>query len=402
MAFQLQGTNRQLAGGVRFVKCASCGRIADPMPPEGKGTKQILVVFEQPTTTQWSARSWFAGGDATVLQILHKLGILLQEDLFVTAVLPCSGNNSGAIRYEDCLIKLQTTISDCNPKLIISVGPVATGAVLRLYNSRHYAPNYTTSQFQGQCIPLVSEDSAIHDCWLAPVQSDKEIHANRNAQMQQVAKDWVLDSLKWALDAAVNRPRKTEFPKVEILYGTDAIVAALRQTTAYKYAAFDYETNCLHPESENAKILTAAVTMADSDEIKRTVAFPMASEVVKKEWCRFLQSPVLKIGANIKFEHRWSSVWLKTPVVNWKWDVCVGGRVFDCSPGNSGLKYLTFTLFGVIGYDDSVESFIKDDSSGYNRLDRMNVADLLQYNGLDAVYTYLVAKRQCGMLNLDF
>ncbi len=399
MAFQIRGAGRAVTEGVKFVKCGACGRSADPMPVGGKGERGILVVFEQPTTTQWSARSWFAGGDATVLQTLNSLGLALMQDVSVTAVLPCIATKSEPVfRYEQCVLKLQETIKAVRPKLIITVGSGATGAVLRLYHPRHYAQNHTSGQFFGRCIPLT--DSEEWNCWLAPVQPDREIHANQNIQMQQVAKDSVYRALEWAIDIGRNRPGLQLPPMVELHFESDRICGALEDAMTAPCVAFDYETNALQPETIGAKILTAAITF-EKDSGYRTVAFPMASESVKRQWCRFLQSDVAKIGANIKFEHRWSTVSLGTPVVNWHWDVCVGGRILDCVPGNSGLKFLTFVHFGVIGYDDSVSPFMKDGANGHNDLDKANVTDLLTYNGYDAYYTMRCFKKQQEILPIS-
>ena len=399
MAFTLKGSGRSLSEGFKFVKCGECKRSGKPMAVGGQGKRKILVLFEQPSAAQINRNSWFAGGDASVLQVISGLGLNLMEDLWVTAVLPCAGGvREATFRYEACIQKLRETILDLKPKLIIAVGPGATGAVLRLYNSRHFAENYTSAQYTGKCIPLVDKD---WPCWLAPVASDREIHANKNQQVQNVAKDWLRRNIEYAIERSKDTPIPV-LPNVELLYETDAICSAIDDAFHVKYVSFDYETNRLHPEYPNAKILSCAITLADSDQIFRTVAFPMASMVVRQKWCQFLQSSVFKIGANIKFEHRWSCVNLGVPVVNWKWDICVGSRVLDCIPGNSGLKYTAFVNFGVIGYDDSVAPYMKDDENGCNGLSRMDFTELLTYNGYDAVYTYLCAKEQHDILHFAF
>ena len=398
MAFQIKGAGRTVSDGVRLLKCGACGRCSDPLPVGGMGKRKILVLFEQPSQAQWSARSWFAGGDATVLQILSGLGLTLHGDIYVTAVLPCFGTREAVFRYESCLVKLEETLKQLAPRLIIAVGPGATGAVLRLYNSRHFGAECMSAQYYGHCIPLTI--AAGWNCWLAPIQSDREIHANQNVQMQKVAKDWVQRALGWAIEMAREVPPKEELPHVTILYETAEIVRVLKEAALSKCVGFDYETNALQPETPGAKILTSAISYSLGGDKLFTYAFPMASEVVRAQWREFLQSDVPKVGANIKFEHRWSLVNLGVSVVNWIWDVCVGGRILDCVPGNSGLKFLTFVNFGVIGYDDDVSPFMKDDENKHNSLDKANVRDLLTYNGYDAYFTMECYRRQSEVLQI--
>lgn len=397
MSFQLKGTGRTVTEGIRFVKCGACGRAVDPLPVMGDGKERILIVFDQPTAVQKERKSWFAGGNSTVLKLLTALGLNLVKDVWVTAVLPCYGGHSDAIKYEPCLPKLQETLDSCKPNVIIPVGPVATGAILRLYNPGHYAPNHATAQFYGQFIPLTAQS---WKSWLAPVQSDKEIHIYHNEKMQGVAKDWVKRSLEYAVQHAAIPLPEIPSPNEELLYQSSDIVAVLQDAAQAKYVAFDYETNCFQPEQPDSKVLTAGITVETPGKPLRTVAFPMSSSIVIEAWKQFLASPVPKIGANIKFEHRWSSVWFQTPVANWKWDVCIGGRIMDCSPGNSGLKYLTFVNFGISGYDDSVEPYMKDDANGHNLLEKANVTELLTYNAYDAYWTLQCFHKQCADLLL--
>ena len=239
-------------------------------------------------------------------------------------------------------------------------------------------------------------------CWLAPVMSDTDIHAYENPNVCEVAKKWMYRHLAYAMEHYVVPPQKYEHPEPELLFDVNKIVEALKEASLAKYSAFDYETNCLQPESVQAKVLTASVAYGDSNGIQRGFAFPMSSESVKQQWIEYLKSESKKIIANVKFEERWSTVWFKQRILNFYWDVCVGGRIFDCYSGVSGLKYLTFEQFGEIGYDDDVAPFIKGDKSEYNNLAKMDVRKLLLYNCLDSIYTYAVAEKQHQNLGLGF
>ena len=325
-------------------------------------------------------------------------GFNVREECWVTGVFSCFGNSSN---YEYCISKLEDAIVTTQPSLIVTAGDVATGAILRLYNPHHFGLGYTSNLYMGRMIPLQRTDNKF-GCWLAPTLSEKDIHSYSNPVMEGVAKDWVSKHVNYAMDNYAIPPKPLDHPEPELLYGTSDIVTALHQASESPYSAFDYETNCLQPEQEKARVLTASVAFGDSNGMQRGVAFPLSSEVVKLAWVEFLRSKSKKIIANVKFEERWSSVLFKQPINNFYWDVCIGARVRDCYSGVAGLKFLTFEHFGVIGYDDDVAPYIDNDDTQYNRLMKMDVNKLLLYNCLDSIYTYAVAMKQHEEFGLEF
>ena len=391
MAFNLQSV--PLTSGVKVLKCGACKRCCEPLGVEGKGNAKVLVLFEEPTQVQQAKRSWLVG-DNTVFKTLYQMGFDINNEFNVTGVFACSGSSTN---YEYCLSKLEDNIKKVKPALIIAVGDISASAVLRLYNPRHFKSNYQSGKYLGTLIPLPD-----WGCYLAPVQKDSDIHSYQNPAMIEMAKKWLRYHLEFALNNYLPSPTPVQLPETELLYETKEIVEALNQASVSEYAAFDYETNCLQPEQEKARVLTASVAFGDSEKMYRGVAFPLSSEVVKLKWVDFLRSSSKKIVANVKFEERWGLVLFNQTINNFYWDVCIGGRVRDCYSGTAGLKFLTFTEFGVIGYDDDVAPYIEDDESKYNRLVKMDVSKLLEYNCLDSIYTYALAKRQHEQFGMAF
>jgi len=401
MAFNIV-RNRSLSEGLRIEKCGECGLSGVPFPVGGSGNKGILIVIWRPTEKQLERRSWFAS-DITALHCLTKAGVNLVDDTWVTAVLPCGDGTKHKKQenYEQCGTRLKDTIEKLKPNLIITVGSKATGAVCRNYSQVAFPPNSSGGQYMGQCIPLTQK----WDCWLAPVFSDQMIHAFRKEPVQNMAKDWLKKHIDTALDWLKERPRPDVVfnPNVELLYDTKEIVAALEDAKTFKYAAFDYECNCLSPFTKGAKVLCASVAMGDSEQEHRTVAFPFASEIVKQAWCDFLKSSVKKIAHNLKFEETWSSVYFGTPVNNWFADTCVMARVLDCQPGNSGLKFISFCLWGVKGYDADVDAFIESEGKhGLNRLHEVPVDKLLTYCAFDSRLTFMCTQFYSRAMKLGF
>ena len=400
MLFEPKEIRRKVSDLPLVLRCAVCGIAPCPMDVGGMGESGILIVFGVPNEIQWEARDWYADTTHPVFQaIQYQNGDPIRETK-ATGVLLCRGTKDPA-KYEQCLVRLQTTIREMNPSVIITVGEIATGAVLRLYNPLHYKEGVTVADLYGQCIPLNQEKG--WNCWLTPVMSRSRLEANRSQEVRDMAQMWVFRHIIWAYGLKGCRPPHYEKPKIEILVDADRIVSAIDQAIHSELTAFDYETNTLDPWRSAAEILTCSVAMGTENALQRTVAFPMGSSAVRQKWTEYLRSETKKIGANIMFEHYWSSVYLNTPTVNWVWDVCIGARILDCSPGVSGLKRTTFVNLGIIGYDDTVEPFIStEDDKGVNGLTKMNPNDLLTYNAYDSAYTYECALRQRDMMELVF
>jgi hypothetical protein len=164
-----------------------------------------------------------------------------------------------------------------------------------------------------------------------------------------------------------------------------------------KYAAFDYEANSLSPESVGARALTASVAFGDDDgNVLKTVVFSFTDKSYDDIWRKFLRSDICKLGANIKFEERWSLVYFNQPVNNWYWDVGVAGHIQDAMPGNAGLKHLSLVHFGVGGYDKEVEPFLKSKLLyGLNEIEKkVKRESLLLYNAIDSIMTLKLMYKQ--------
>lgn len=382
------------------------GRIENAMPFGGRGQRGILVLFDQPNKVQWKARKWLADKSILIYQALFRAGVDLTKDIYVGSVFGCCGDEIKPPKYDCCMGHFTYEIGKIKPKLILTVGPIATGAVLYLYNHNHFVSGAPDARYYGECLPLNQNGWS---CWLAPVQSEEEIKANGNDQVRRVAEDWVARNVQYAVDVGAVRPDPYVVPNVEVLLDAQQAVEAIEQASSSKYSAFDYETSRLEPQYPNSKILTASIAMGDSEKVDRIVAFSMMDKAVQKPWVDFLQSPTRKIGANIKFEHYWSKVFLNTEVQNWYWDVNITARVFNCMPGRSGLKRLAFSYFGVVGYDDTVEKYMKPEADGANTLEKLlgtgggvSFNEVFIYNGLDSAFTYECAKKQHQMLGLPF
>lgn len=386
------------------VRCDLCDRNKAPLKVEGKGESGILIVFGQPSVGQTERKSWFgcrAGFDAHDYKsgepVFYRMASWNNKtfspfkECWATGVFPCVGASvsEDKLKYEQCLPNLLQTIQKCQPRVIITVGKMATGAVLRCYNPLHFKANCAPATYVGEVIPLnMNYSGYAWNSWLVPIQTLEETKSEIS-YLSSLSAFWRNKHVDEAFNyRTVPLPAPTREEEVTILERSEDIINAIKQAMVAKYAAFDYETTTLQPEIEGANVLSAAVSYCNDKSKITTFAFLFMGDAdIKRAWTQFLQSEVQKIGANIKFEHRWGLVKFKCETLNWLWDVCVGARVFNSQPGMSGLKLISFLYMGVIGYDDSVEDTKNKSVNGVNGLREVAPRVLLTYNGYDALLT---------------
>jgi hypothetical protein len=160
--------------------------------------------------------------------------------------------------------------------------------------------------------------------------------------------------------------------------------------------AFDYETNCLKPDSKKATLVSCSVCWMN----KRTIAYPWQGKAIVATR-KLLRSPLLKIASNIKFEERWTRRKLKTRVLNWEWCTMTASHIADNRPGITSVKFQSFVLLGSDIWDDHLSQFLRSahKGSGFNQiLEQIDLGDLLLYNGLDSLLEYRVALKQMELM----
>ena len=110
---------------------------------------------------------------------------------------------------------------------------------------------------------------------------------------------------------------------------------------------------------------------------------------------KFVQSPIKKIAANMKFEDRWTRAVLGCSVRNLVWDTMQAAHVLDNRPEISGVKFQSFARLGRARYDRKVKPYLEsNDSRTPNKIDQLPMPLLLKYCALDNLYEYQIAQQQ--------
>jgi len=355
------------------------------MPFRGEGRKRILLVGEAPGSTEDLMNEQFVGKSGKRLRYeLKQFGIDINRDCWKTNAVRCHPEenktpNSKTIAF--CRPALFREIRQLQPENILLFGSVSTESVLHhLWGS-------------GRSIDLTSWLG-----WIIPCQElNAWISVHYHPSYLERQSDPLLDRLfRKDLEAVLKkkgRPWK-QVPNfadtVERLYKSSSVIKALRDMKGE--VAFDYETNCLKPEYHGGQIISCAISNGD-----RTYAFPLMGEMMDA-MSAFLKGEVKKIGANIKFEDRWTRWVFKHPVRNWSWDTMLAAHVLNNNQGVSGLKFQAFVQFGQASYDRHIEPWLKVGQGYLNRIGEIPIKDLLLYNGIDAKLTFELAKKQRSML----
>ncbi len=83
-----------------------------------------------------------------------------------------------------------------------------------------------------------------------------------------------------------------------------------------------------------------------------------------------------------------------TLITRYKGHVLVMGNCLDNRKRAGGLKFQTFVKFGVRPYDKIIKSFLKSKNGEFNTIEQAPFKELLIYNGLDCVYTWMLYENQ--------
>lgn len=374
--------------------CGKCGLHktckSPKMEPTGKGRKRILIVAEAPGETEDEQGVQLVGKSGQFLRrMMADAGLDLRNDCWLDNALRC--------RPPDNVIKKPVVIDYCRPNVLNAIEELSPTVILLLGKSaaRSVIGRYWKDdvggikRWAGMRIPCRKPN-----VWICPTFHPSFImRAGKDAQLYEkvftrhLAAAWALaDSRPWG-----HVPDYES--QVDLVYSPDEAASVIRRMIAKGGSvAFDYETDRLKPDHPDSRIVCASVCW----EGKKTIAFPWDGDVIPamKE---LLLSDVKKIGANIKFEQRWTRKILGCRVRGWCWDTMQQAHTLDSRAGITGLKFQAFVRLGQEDYDTHLSEWLKTrDKGGNTRNNIRNIPldKLMKYCGLDSLLTFKVAQQQ--------
>lgn len=371
-------------------KCGACGLKelckSPMMPVSGEGKRKILIVAEAPGADEDKKGIQLVGKTGQRAEKeLKRVGIDMRRDCWLTNALICRppGNETpDSKRIDYCRPNLRRTILEKRPHIIIPMGSVAIESLLPLiYRDNDFGG---ITRWAGQQIP-----SQKINAWVCPTyhpsyierQDDKVLDLIYHNQLAAIAK---LKGRPWDV-------LPTYKSQIELIQNPKLAASIIRKMAKKKgIATFDYETNCIKPDSDDAKIYSCSICVNG----ERTIAYPWIDEVIPATQ-EFLLSDIWKGGTNIKFEERWTQHEFGHGVNNWLYCTLIGSHLLDCrDPKVTGLKFQAFVQLGEEGYDDAIAPYLKAAKGKINRIHEVDPLQLLHYNAMDAVLEYHVVRKQ--------
>lgn len=389
--------------------CTSCGlyatAISPKMKPYGEFKKEIMVIGEAPGAEEDEKGMPWQGKMGQALNRKYKrLGIDIFEDCVSLNAVNCrpvdkKGNNRAPNDREIvcCRQRVLNVVKQYRPKVIILHGGAAVSSLIGYKWKRDLGG---IMKWRGWTIP-----DRDYQAWLCPTFHPSFVE--RQEEQNEVEVIWDAD-LKQAFSKAAEPFPEFGDEEKSIITSHD-VEGTLRRFIREKEArliAFDIETTGLKPYNKTKHRIVSISFCNDANEA-HAIPFPTERKHLKL-LKRLLEHPKIgKIAANMKFEDNWLNVLHGIEVRPWIFDTMQAAHILDNRPGITGLKFQAYVRFGVLGYDESVNAYLKSaDTNSPNRI--MNLTrnknafrKLLTYNGVDSLLEYRLAKIQMKELGFN-
>lgn len=394
--------------------CELCGRCnavgATKTRFVGEGKKGILIVgsyltMEESTTDMLGKNE----GMKHLRYALSGIGIDLFEDCYYTTAVNCAGKTPTSKEAGYCVPRLLSVIKNLKPKSIILLGETPFHSLIYPKISGRLTGTPWTD-FVGFTVPDQEYKTFITTVWHPDYlletkkYSDNYVSPPLYKRDPSVMKMWQ-NHLRTACNPQAFYEASYDDHCIE-LHSEKEAIEILDKACSWDKAAFDYETTGIKPQRKGHTI----TDMSLSDGMF-SYSFPFfKSEAFTAAVKRFLLSNCRKISHNLQFEAIWTRVLLGYWPKNWFWDTMLGQHCLHNQAG-VGLKLLTYLTFGIIGYDDYIDPYIKSSEAeelkyGNNAFNDMLNPDIdetkrLHYNALDSLFTFKLYEHQEGLLD-DF
>lgn len=374
-------------------KCGACGLhkqcYSPKMPVTGSGRRGILVVAEAPGEEEDRRGVQLVGQAGQYLrESLENLGVDLDRDCWKTNALICRPPENRTPTDDEityCRPNLINAIKELHPRQIILLGASAVQSMLGLYWKEATGG---IGLWAGWSIPFQPMN-----CWICPNYHPSYVLRSEQDRNGQAVKVWFERFLAKAL-MIEGRPWETvpDYESdVRLVYDTDQAAEWIyRKLENGAVSSFDYETDRLKPDHPDAEIVSCAICWRGEE----TIAFPFYGAVVDA-MREYVRSPFPKIGANNKFENRWSRRILGERVRNFIWDTVNDAHILDNRDGITSVKFQAFVRLGFPDWSYAIRSYFDTDGDNErNRIRQIDLRTLLIYNGIDALVEYKIAQHQ--------
>jgi uracil-DNA glycosylase family 4 len=386
-------------------KCGACGLLRQCNTPkmevDGDGRLGMLVVGESPGREEDEQGRPFVGPTGRVLRDeLRRNNVDIRRDCWLTNAAICHPPEKTTSKHvECCRPNLTNTIRELRPRVILLLGGHAVTSFIRSVWKDEDIGGMT--KWAGWRIPCRDPDA-----WVCPTFHPSYIlHSEKKMELpaiQRVFARHIRRACKLAHrgKSPWNGNPPDESKDIYISLSPNEAASLIRRNMEdpkrNKLTSFDYETNMLKPDGDDAEIVSCSICFND----KFTVAYPWHGAAIDAT-IEYLKSDIPKCGANMKFEERWSRAKHKTRVRNWVWDMMVQAHTLDHRRGITSVKFQSFVRFGTPAWDLQVAPYLKSSAPDKpNRIRECDLETLLIYNGIDSLVEFRGAIAQSKVVGI--
>jgi uracil-DNA glycosylase family 4 len=407
---------------LRISACEGCpldhtGQLSPDMPTSGDGRLGVMFVGMCQGALEAQKGTQFIGPAGQLLRaVLKSLNLDLDRDFWKTNAIRCrpKGKEPSLAEINSCNAKLFESIRKRKPKMVIALGKHAVIALIG-----QYVNDITISKFRGTFIPIPE-----HNFYLAPTlhpsfvarQDDDYSYATLHRDLKES-----LGLLEYIPDNPEIEPLDIHTP-VHLI--TEYVTFSVLMEKIHKekpFTAFDFETSSKKPQHPQSRIWSMSIGFGGksysfpihypavqgvypkgaADTMWGSKLLPLITDKVK----RYLQDPKCKKTVhNESFERIWSHFVLSSSVNSLIWCSMNSQHILDARKAFCGLKLQAFIRWGVYGYNEEIEFYMKSvGDSGANSLNRLHKAPLeklLFYGGVDSFLAEKLARAQLEVFDL--
>jgi len=392
----------------KIMGCEGCGlykEVKSPrMPYTGHGRRGAFILAESPGRSEdLEGKQLFGEAGQLLRKCLRELGFSLDRDFWKQNAIRCrptdsDGNNRTPTSKEiECCRPLwKAEIEELKPKFIFLMGAKAIEAYF-MYRSQPITSDLSMGRWALQCVPDHQAGA-----WVICL-----YHPSFAVRTKEFEARFKRD-LKWGVEQMKRKP-PVEVDWREHVHPTTSfvdLITSLNHIIQDKPTiAVDFETSGLRPYKQGHHIWSIAISILGPAPF--TFAFPY-SYPGKWSQCQFIEiedlmkeilgdEDIPKIAQSIQMEDPWSRRIIKADVGGWLHDTMVCSHLINEHRKFTSLDYQVFIRFGY-EYGEEITPFKKGDDTGFNRMHEVPLLQLLEYNGLDALFTGLTFKDQVKLL----
>lgn len=398
--------------------CSKCGLdYKNKVPPSiGDNYSGLMIIGDKINKPEWEKKKNFVGRTGEILRSISlRNRVNLGREAILTNATTCFYGKPKDIYSKCCRDNLFKVIQQYKPKMIITLGEIATNSVLNTDTK------FKITRLRNHFIPCHE-----HNCLVYPTfnptallyndydDDEEDEYGNKNTYKSAKPKEYTFQKdmervLKFWKDKGHNRKtidrilrernilEGIEIKEIKTKRELDQVVKLIHETGRF---SFDYETSNTKPYDDNFKVWLWSFGI----EKKGFAAYLKHFEdldYLRKITLDLLHDPsILKIIQNNKFEElcsRWDlkklikQLELETPIIRNSFCTMISAHTFDGRKGTTSLDFQNLVKFGLKPYSKKVDKFLKTkkkDETITNNIHLCDPDELIKYGCMDAITTY--------------